>query len=84
MKKYLLSITTPTGAIISIGYYCDTPSKNYRIYMNGSDMGSRFEYLGNAARELERVLKSHRAHGVTAHILKYGTKNDVIRRGSNA
>ena len=83
MKKYLSSIRTPYGAIMSIGYYADTPNKNYRIYYCGSDTGDRFDRLGNAARALGNMVKIWKNNGITEIIKSYATKNEIPRRGSN-
>jgi hypothetical protein len=84
MKKYLVSIQTPRGAIASIGYYADTPSKNYRIYYCGSDTGDRYEYIGNAARSLEKLAGTWRENGIMGIVKKYATVGEIPRHGSNA
>ena len=84
MKKYLANIRTPHGASVSIGYYADTPNKNYRLYYCGSDTGDRFEYIGNAARALETLAEKWRENGITEIIKSYATKKEIPRRGSNA
>lgn len=58
MKKYTAKITHPkTGAILSIEAYADAMPKPFRIYYNGRDTGRRYEYIGNAARYLEKVAR---------------------------
>lgn len=58
MKNYTIKIKHPkTGAVLSIGAYADAMPKPFRIYYEGRDTGKRFEYLGNAARYLEKVAK---------------------------
>lgn len=87
MKKshlYLIAFTRPGGATVNIGFYADTPSKNYRIYADGSDLGLRYEYLGNAEKALLTILNSQREHGVRDQITTYGTRDAIPRRGSNA
>ena len=58
MKKYLYCSRLPNGQTLHIGFYPDTASKNYRIYGNGSDLGVRYEYLGNAERALKRIISA--------------------------
>lgn len=88
MKKYLIKIESEskTGAsktILQAGFYCDTPDKNIRLYYAGSDTGDRYEYLGNAARELEDTARKWEALGYTV-TREYGTKKDLPLSGSNA
>jgi hypothetical protein len=83
MKKYLISVRSWRGMIAHIGYYTDTPCKNYRIYYNGSDTGERFEYLGNAARHLEKLAAAWERGGARLLVKDYGTAAKVPRRGSN-
>lgn len=84
MKKYLAYIRHPRGAIASIGFYADTPSKNYRIYYCGSDTGVRYEHLGNAARELGRIAEIWKSNGAGEIVKAYAAKNEIPRSGSNA
>jgi hypothetical protein len=84
-KKYLAKITSPRGVCVSIAYYADTPSKNYRVYYCGSDTGARYENLGNAARRLERYAEDWRKYGNVTDIKKeFSTADEIPRRGSNA
>jgi hypothetical protein len=83
MKKYLVSISA-RGACSSIAFYTDTPTKNYRVYYNGSDSGLRFERLGNASRHLERLAQYWQYNGIAAIKREYAAKNEIPRRGSNA
>lgn len=83
-KKYLISIKTPRGACASIGYYADTPEKNYRVYYCGSDTGERFEYIGNAARYLEKLAQEWSKNGIANIEFYHGARDDIPRRGSNA
>lgn len=79
-KTYTLSIKHPgTGAVLSIGAYCDTPGKPFRIYLDGSDIGRRYERLGNAARCLDDIA---RTMWHSDEITK-GTVNDVPTRGAS-
>ena len=84
MKKYLISIDSGCGAALYIGYYADTPNKNYRIYYCGSDSGRRYEKIGNAARYVETIAAAWARNGHTNTRRTYGTKNDIPRRGFNA
>ena len=77
MKTYLLSVRLENGVVMHIGYYADTPCKNYRLYYCGSDCGYRFEYLGNASRALQSMAAAQVKNGITNHQFKYGTKTDV-------
>ena len=84
-KKYLSKITSPRGVCVNIAYYADTPTKNYRVYYCGSDTGSRYENLGNAARRLERYAEDWRRYGNVTDIRKeFSTADEIPRRGSNA
>lgn len=83
MKKYLVAIKSG-GACASIAYYADTPAKNYRIYYNGSDIGLRYEYIGNAARHLERVALLWLSNGSYDITRECATRDEIPRRGSNA
>lgn len=82
MKKYLVSIES--RAYAHIGYYADTPNKNYRIYYCGSDTGARYERIGNASRALERLAGAWQGNGSADVKKHYATKNEIPRRGSNA
>ena len=84
MKKYLTSITSPRGVIVSVAYYADTPTKNYRVYYCGSDTGQRYENIGNASRRLENYISSWARHGVTDIKRHYQTRDEIPRHGSNA
>lgn len=84
MKKYLVLLETPRGVVCNIGYYADTPNKNYRVYYCGSDTGRRFEYLGNAARYLEKLMQAWKNNGITGIKKRYAAREDIPRRGSNA
>ena len=84
MKTYLSTIKSTHGTIANIAYYADTPNKNYRIYYCGSDIGERFEYLGNAARYLEQMADNWQKFDHVIILKKYTTKNEIPRRGSNA
>jgi hypothetical protein len=83
MKKYLTSIKSG-GACASIAFYADTPAKNYRVYYNGSDIGLRYEYIGNAARHLERVALLWLSNGAHDIRREYTPRDQIPRRGSNA
>lgn len=83
MKKYLTSIKSGCGSCAAIGYYTDTPDKNYRIYYCGSDTGERFEYIGNAARYLEKLAETWNKNGVTGITKQYSTADKIPRHGSN-
>ena len=84
-KKYLSAITSPRGVCVSIGYYADTSSKNYRIYYCGSDTGARYEKLGNASRCLKRYCDDWEKYGGVYDIKKdFATVKQIPRRGSNA
>jgi len=85
MKKYLIRIETGNidKIILQAGFYCDTPCANIRIYHNGSDIGYRYEYLGNAARLLEWHAREWEKLGLTV-TREYGTKKDLPLSGSNA
>lgn len=80
MKKYLIGFKLPNGFILTIGYYPDTPSKNYRIYLNGTDIGYRFEYLGNASKHLLKTISEHQKIGINGHQMIYGTVETVPSR----
>ena len=84
MKTYLSTIKSTHGTIANIAYYADTPNKNYRIYYCGSDIGERFEYLGNAARYLEQMADNWQKFNHVIIFKTYTTKNEIPRRGSNA
>lgn len=84
MKKYLVCIDHQRGARVSIGFYTDTPTKNYRVYYCGSDTGARFAYIGNAARYLEKMREIWTRDGAPPVLQIYSTKNEIPRRGSNA
>ncbi len=85
MKKYLYKITSPRGVCVSIAYYADTPSKNYRVYYCGSDTGARYEKLGNASRRLKRYVDDWEKYGGVYDIKKdFATVEQIPRRGSNA
>lgn len=84
MKRYLIEIKSPRGTVCNIGYYADTPNKNYRVYYCGSDTGLRYERIGNAARHLNRMAGWWSFHGVTGIECRYGTIDEIPRRGSNA
>lgn len=84
MKKYLTSITSPRGVTVSVAYYTDTPTKNYRVYYCGSDTGQRYEKIGNASRCIEKYISSWARHGVTDIKRQYQTRDEIPRRGSNA
>ena len=84
MKKYLTTIKNTHNAIANIAYYTDTPNKNYRIYYCGADVGARFEYLGNAARHLEKMADNWRKIEHVIIFKKYTTKSEIPRRGTNA
>lgn len=77
MKKYLYLIQSKNGSVINIAFYPDTPNKNYRIYLNGSDTGYRYEYLGNASRELKRILLAWDKNGVAYNRIEYATKKEI-------
>ena len=83
MKEYLISIKSGS-ACASIAYYADTPCKNYRIYYNGSDIGLRYEKIGNASRHLARVALVWMINGITELQREFGTVDAIPRRGSNA
>lgn len=83
MKKYLTGIQSGGGSCATIGYYTDTPNKNYRIYYCGSDTGERFEYIGNAARYLEKLAETWNKNGVTGIKKQYSTADKIPRSGSN-
>ena len=84
-KKYLSTIISPRGVCVSIAYYADTPSKNYRIYYCGSDTGARYEKIGNAARRLERYAQGWKKYGNVQNVKKtFSTVDEIPRRGSNA
>ena len=80
MKKYLIGFKLPNGFTLTIEYYPDTPSKNYRIYLNGQDIGYRYEYLGNASKQLLNTISEHQKRGITNHQLIYGTVETVPSR----
>jgi hypothetical protein len=84
MKKYLIQISAPGGVIAAIGFYADTPGKNYRIYYCGSDTGARFERLGNAAHALEKLAAAWENNNVPQIKKTFGTLDDIPRHGSNA
>ena len=69
------------GAYAQIGYYRDTPNRNLRIYYCGSDCGDRFEYLGNAAKNLENLRAAWIANGIPAEHIKcvYQTRDEFYR-----
>ena len=82
-KKYLTMIgiarkDDSRGAYAHIGYYRDTPNRNLRIYYCGSDGGDRFEYLGNAAKALEKLRAAWIANGIPADHIKclYQTRDE--------
>ena len=83
MKKYLQSIKSARGVCVSVAYYADTPTQNYRVYYCGSDTGARYNRFGNAARRLEQYAESWTRHGVTFK-KTYTTRDEIPRRGSNA
>lgn len=76
---YAAECRTDSGAILSIGFYKDTPNKNYRIYYDGSDTGKRYERLGNAAREIKRVAIEQRKNGVKNTVI-YKTRSEIPTR----
>lgn len=84
-KKYITGIkyTGSGGRYLSlyVDYYPDTPNKNLRIYYLGSDMGQRYEYLGNAAREIERVRNCWIENGIPADEIRecWQTKEEFNR-----
>ena len=84
MKKYLTQIKSGRGACVHIAYYADTPDKNYRVYFNGHDSGRRYEKIGNAAHFVEYIAQLWTQNGQTNILYKYGTRDDIPRRGSNA
>lgn len=77
--KYAAEIKTDGGAVMSIGFHKDTPSKNYRIYYNGSDTGRRYEKLGNAAREIKRVAIEQNRNGIKNKVI-YKTRAEIPTR----
>lgn len=83
MKKYLISIKSG-GACASVAYYADTPNKNYRVYYNGSDIGLRYEKIGNASRHLERVALLWLSNGICDITRECVSRDEIPRRGSNA
>lgn len=83
MKKYLLQIDSGHGAALRIAFYADTPSKNYRVYYNGSDTGRRYDRIGNAARYLDGIAQRWTQNGATVTRV-YGMADSVPHRGSNA
>lgn len=84
MKKYLTAIKNTHGTFAHIAYYADTPDKNYRVYYCGSDIGVRFEYLGNASRYLEKMAGDWQKFDHVIIFKEYATKTEIPRRGSNA
>ena len=80
-KEYLLAITTASGADFRIGYYPDTPDKNYRLYYNGSDTGDRYDRVGNASRAVLRLAENWRRIGLS-FTETHGCVDDVPHRGS--
>ena len=87
MSKYIRKFVqcARVGDItISIAFYADTPTKNYRIYYCGRDTGRRYEYLGAAERELIKIVQEQGKNGITGHIYNYCTRDEIPRRGSNA
>jgi hypothetical protein len=79
MKECTIAIQSPRGVTVSIGFYPDTPNKNFRIYYCGSDTGLRYERLGNAAKRIEQYARDWAAHGVS-WTAKRGTAKDVPTR----
>ena len=75
-KEYLLKITSVRGCVISIGYYPDTPDKNYRIYNNGGDVGYRFERIGNASRKMHDIARAWAKNGID-YVAGYGFAEEV-------
>lgn len=84
MQKYLVHIQIPGGAWCAVGYYADTPDKNYRIYYCGSDTGKRFERIGNAARYLASLAAAWEERGINGISKQYKTPGEIPQRGSNA
>ena len=85
-KKYLTMIGIARkdnfrGAYAHIGYYKDTPNRNLRIYYCGSDTGDRFEYLGNASKNLENLRAAWIANGTPEESIKcmYQTRDEFLR-----
>jgi hypothetical protein len=76
----IIGIKSPRGVTVTIGYYPDTPNKNYRIYYCGSDTGERYEYPGNASRRLQRYAHDWTHHGITDITLISGSVSDIPRR----
>ena len=81
-KTYLVGINSGSTAA-HIGYYADTPDRNYRIYYCGSDTGERFEYIGYAANYLRKLAEQWEGLGFRV-TYTYGTRDDVPHRGTNA
>ncbi len=81
-KTYLIGIKSGSTAA-HIGYYADTPDRNYRIYYCGSDTGERFKYIGYAAKHLMKLAEQWECLGFRV-TYTYGTRDDVPRRGTNA
>lgn len=79
-KRYIIAISSPRGVTVNIGWYPDTPDKNYRIHYCGSDTGLRYERLGNAARRIERYAADWTRHGVTNITRHLGTAQDIPKR----
>ena len=77
MKEYTIAIKSPRGATVNIGWYPDTPNKNYRIYYCGSDTGLRYERLGNASKRIERYANDWKKHGITNITRQFGTSQDI-------
>lgn len=77
MKEYIIAIKSPRGTTVSIGWYPDTPNKNYRIYYCGVDTGERYDRLGNASRRLHRYVRDWTAHGVKGITAIYGNAADI-------
>lgn len=84
MKRYLAEIRSGRGAIVHIAYYSDTPNKNYRIYLNGTDIGKRYEKIGNASRYLKTLSQRWISAGETTVAYWYNSPQQIPRRGSNA
>ena len=76
---YAAEVKTESGAVLSVGFYKDTPNKNYRIYYNGSDTGRRYERLGNAAREIKRVAIEQNKNGIKNKVI-YKTRAEIPTR----
>jgi hypothetical protein len=80
-KYYLIGIESPRGTTVTIGYYPNTPDRNWRIYYCGSDTGARYQHLGNASRRLHRYIQDWTNHGITDIHATYGTASTVQHRG---